>query len=267
MVTPAHAPDERAILTTIIAAEAERREIPKFSAERPEFDLDAAYRVQRAGIEHRAASGRPRVGVKLGLTSYAKQEQMGVDAPITGVLTEDMRLSPGEELRLDELIHPKVEPEIAFVFAAPLAGEDVTAAEVRAAVLSVHGAVEIIDSRYLNFDFELTDVVADNASSARYLVLPDGVAPDSVDVIAEAVTMRVGQGTPVEATGAAVMGDPYEAVAVAVRALAGRGDGIRAGELVLTGALTAAQLIEPGSTTVAEFSTLGTIQLSASATR
>lgn len=254
---------EQRIAAVLFRAEVERREIPRFTKEWPTFDLATAYRVQRSGIERREASGRNRVGIKLGLTSLAKQQQMGVSSPLTGVLTSDMELTPGEALVVADLIHPKVEPELVFVFEQDVAGPLVDAGTVRNAVRSVHAGVEIIDSRYLDFDFQLSDVIADNASSAKYLVSATGLAPDQIDVISEQVSLHLDGTLVAEATGAAVMGDPFEAVALAIRDLATRGDGVRAGETVLSGALTDAQRLSSGSTAVATFGTLGTLTLHA----
>jgi 2-oxo-3-hexenedioate decarboxylase len=254
---------EDSVARELAAAERGRREITRFTLAWEDLDLEAAYRIQGAGIRARITAGRHRVGVKLGLTSVAKQRQMGVSAPLVGILTDDMALVLGEPLHVDELIHPRVEPEIAFVMGADLVGPGATADDARAAVATVHAGIEVIDSRYRDFDFRLADVVADNASSARFVIDPVGLDPAGLDLVAEAVALSIDGGNPATATGAAVMGDPYAALALAANDLAGRADRIRAGEIVLSGALTDARTILPGQIASVAFTRLGSLALRA----
>jgi 2-oxo-3-hexenedioate decarboxylase len=252
---------EQSVAAELAAAEHERRDVERFTATWTDLTVPAGYRIQAAGIERRLAAGRRRVGVKLGLTSFAKQRQMGVDSPLVGILTDDMVLAAGADLVAGELIHPRVEPEFAFVMAADLSGADCDAGTARAAVGRVHGAIEVIDSRYRDFDFRLPDVVADNASSARFVIDPAGVDPDDVDLVNESVTLSLDGETVAQATGAAVLGDPYLALAYAAVDLATRGDGIRAGEIVLSGALTDARAVVPGTRVLASFPAIGDLPL------
>lgn len=253
---------EDAVATELLACEADRRDRVKFTDEWPELDLDTGYRIQDETLRRRLARGEAVTGVKLGLTSKAKQQRMGVDTPLVAWLTDAMVLRPGEPVPQQKLIHPRVEPEIVFVMGKRLEGPGVTAEQALAAVATVSAGAEVIDSRYRDFKFSAGDVVADNASSGAYVVSPDGVAPGGIDLVGEAVRVEV-DGEPVhEGTGADVLGHPAEALALAVNELARRGHAIEAGWTVLTGGITDAVFATPGSTVVCRFSTLGDVALS-----
>jgi 2-oxo-3-hexenedioate decarboxylase len=229
----------------------------------PELDLDAAYRIQDRALELRLERGETLVGLKLGLTSGAKQRQMGVDAPIIAWLTDAMIVPAGDPVQLDRLIHPRVEPEIAFLMGERLAGPGVTSARALAAVRSVHAAVEIIDSRYRAFRFTLPDVVADNASAAGFVLGSRAYRPDELDLAMEACLLEL-DGTVVQsATGAAILGHPAEALAFAANALAQRGRALEPGWVVLAGAMTEAVALTGGSVVRASYTHLGAIALRA----
>lgn len=243
-------------------AEATRTARGRLTREWEGLDLDTAYRVQDALVEERVAAGETVVGIKLGLTSRAKQERMGISSPLTAVLTDAYILPADVPVPLDRLIQPRAEPELVFVMGQPLRGPGVTAATALAAVDRVYGGFEIIDSRYVDYDFALPDVVADNASSAFFVVGGVGRRPDELDLALEAVVLSVGGDVVDTATGAAVQGHPAEALALAANALGGRGQEIPAGAIVLTGGLTDAIALTPGSSLAAEFTHLGTVHLS-----
>ncbi|MEZ5091279.1 2-keto-4-pentenoate hydratase [Nocardioides sp.] len=253
---------EDAVATELLACEADRRDRVKFTDEWPELDLDTGYRIQDETLRRRLARGETVTGVKLGLTSVAKQQRMGVDTPLVAWLTDAMVLQPGDPVPQDALIHPRVEPEIVFVMGERLAGPGVTAEQALAAVATVSAGAEVIDSRYRDFKFTAGDVVADNASSGAYVVSPNGVAPGEVDLAGEAVRVEVDGELVYEGTGADVLGHPAEALALAVNELSRRGHAIEAGWTVLTGGITDAVFATPGSTVVCRFSTLGDVELS-----
>ncbi|WP_062992673.1 2-keto-4-pentenoate hydratase [Nocardia anaemiae] len=247
----------------LLEAERQRRDRGPLTDEWPELDLDTAYRVQKRLIEKKVEAGEKVVGVKLGLTSRAKQERMGITSPLTAVLTDGYVLAADVPIPLDELIHPRVEPEIVFVMGKRLEGPGITAATALDAVESVHAGLEVIDSRYIDFKFTLPDVVADNASSARFLVGGKALSPKNLDLALEACVLTV-NGTVVDsATGAAVQGHPAEALALAANALAARGEVIEAGQLVLTGGLTDAVFVHAGDQIGAEFTSLGSVFVTA----
>lgn len=227
-----------------------------------ELDLSTAYEIQDETLRRRLARGERLVGVKLGLTSVAKQRTMKIDRPLVAWLTDAMALAPGHPVG-PGLIHPRAEPEIVFILQKHLEGPGITAAEALDAVGVVYAGVEVIDSRFSDFRFTLPDVVADNASAARFLLGPIGVSPVGLDLSLEACLLHVDEEVVDSATGAAVQGHPAQALAFAANTLAERGRGLEAGWTVLTGGMTDAVPILPGSSLSAEFSHLGTVMLHA----
>jgi 2-keto-4-pentenoate hydratase len=227
----------------------------------PDLTVDAAYEIQDAVLARYREAGDPVTALKLGLTSRAKQQQMNVTEPLYGWLTGSMALDVGQPLVVSELIQPRAEPEIAFILGEDLAGSAVTAADVVAATAAAAPAIDILDSRFTGYRFTLADVAADNSSAARYLIGPTLTPPAGVDLrLVGCVFSKNGElvGT---AAGAATLGDPAAAVAWAVRKLAKRGGGLRAGQAVLSGALVAAVPISPGDHVLLELDRLGSLQL------
>lgn len=243
----------------LLAAERDRRDRAPLTGEWPDLDLAAAYRVQDEILRRKCEAGERVSGVKLGLTSRAKQRRMGVDAPLTAWLTDAMALPEGAPVPLGELIHPRVEPEIVFVLGDRLEGPGMTAGRALAAVTSVHAGLEVIDSRYTDFRFTLPDVVADNASSGRYTVGAPARRPRELDLAAEECLLEVDGEVADRATGAAVLGHPAEALALAVNVLAERGRALEPGWTVLTGGMTDAVPLAPGTRVTARFAGLGTV--------
>ncbi len=245
----------------LLAAEAERRDIDALTDEWTDLDLATAYAIQDAALDRRVDRGETLVGIKLGLTSVAKQRRMGIDSPLTAWLTDAMVLPAGVQVPQERLIHPRAEPEILFVMERDLEGPGVTAPQALAAVGAVHSAVEIIDSRYRDFRFTLPDVVADNASSAALVTGPVARPSHELDLTLEPCLVEVDGAVVDSATGAAVQGHPAEALALAANSLAARGHRIEAGWLVLTGGMTDAVDVVPGGTLTFAFGNLGTIHL------
>lgn len=246
-----------------ILLEAEDRTFARGSiqAEWPGLDLATAYAAQDDALARRVARGETVTGLKLGLTSRAKQRQMGVDAPSVAWLTDAMALPAGDPVPRARLIHPRAEPEIVFVMKDRLAGPGVTATSAMAAVGHVYAGIEIIDSRYSGFRFTLADAVADNNSSGVYVTGPVGLPPKSLDLALEACLLEVDGQVVDSATGAAVLGHPGEALAFAANTLAQRGLAIEAGWTVLTGGMTDAVPVAPGARVAAHFTHLGSIAL------
>lgn len=225
----------------------------------PTLDVETAYTVQDRVVAARVDAGHPIVGVKLGLTSEAKQRQMNVAEPIYGWLTADMRVDVGAPVLCAHYGQPRVEPEIAFLLGRDLSGPGVGAAEVLAATDAVTIAVDVLDSRYAGYKFTLPDVVADNASSALYLTGSIGVPPEDLDLGLEACLVEVNGIVVDSATGAAVQGHPAEALALAANALAERGIAIEPGWIVLTGGMTDAVPVGPETVVRVHFSHLGSL--------
>ena len=183
------------VADTLLSCERGRTPRTSIAAEWPGLDLHTAYIAQDIALADRRSNGEVVTGVKLGLTSRAKQQQMGVDEPSVAWLTDAMVLPAGLPVPADRLIHPRAEPEIAFVMGRRLAGPGVTAATALAAVDVILGAIEIIDSRYSGFKFTLADAVADNDSDGcvRDAVPdPDAVTDGSVrDAVAALVAAAI----------------------------------------------------------------------------
>lgn len=246
----------------LLDAESSHTDRAPLSDDWPELDLRIAYAIQDEALQRRLRTGQQLVGIKLGLTSRAKQRRMNVNAPLTAWLTDAMVLPAGALVPQGTLIHPRAEPEIVFVMKDRLAGPGVTAATAMESVATVWSGIELIDSRYTEFRFTLPDVVADNASTGAFVTGPVGLAPHRLDLTTEACLVEV-NGTVVEsATGAAVLGHPAEALALAANELAARGRTIEPGWIVLTGGMADAVPVEPGTRVAAHFTNLGSIVIS-----
>jgi 2-oxo-3-hexenedioate decarboxylase len=245
--------------TELMRCEQQRVDRTPITDEWAGLDQAAAYAVQDEVLRRKLAAGERLVGVKLGLTSRAKQQRMNVHAPLTGWLTDAMVLPTGVPIPQDQLIHPRAEPEIVFVLGTALEGPGVTAATAMAAVDMVYGGLEIIDSRYRDFKFTLADVIADNASSAKFIIGGVSRRPEELDLALEACLLEVDGSIVDSATGAAVQGHPGEALALAANDLATRGLRLEAGWIVLTGGMTDAVFSPPGSNVAAHFTNLGSV--------
>lgn len=224
----------------------------------PELDVYTAYAIQDEALRQRRERGEHLIGVKLGLTSRAKQQRMGIDAPSLAWLTDAMVLPKGEPVPRAELIHPRAEPEIVFVLGQRLEGPGVTAETAMRAVEVVYGGIELIDSRYHDFRFTIADVIADNSSSGRFVLGPTGCGPHELDLSLEACLLEVNGEIIDTAAGAAVQGHPAEALALAANDLAKRGLAMEPGWTVLTGGMTDAVPVEPSARVAAHFTHLGT---------
>lgn len=235
--------------------------IPPLTEDHPELTIEDAYAVQDALVRLREEQGERVIGAKLGLTSRAKQRDMGIDRPIFGWLTDAMALEPGSALDVSTLVQPRAEPEIAFLLGEDLAGADTTAAHVLAATRMLVPAIEVLDSRFPDYRFAIADVIADDASAGRFALGACGAPPEGIDLgLVGCVFERNGE-LLATASGAAALGHPAAAVAWLVRSLAARGRGLRAGQVVLSGGLTSAVPVGPGDAVVARFDRLGTVEL------
>jgi 2-keto-4-pentenoate hydratase len=248
--------DVGALAERLRRAVAERTAIPQLSADHPDLDLATAYRVQR---ELRETAG-PLAGWKLGVTSRAKQAQVGVDSPVSGFLAAANALDLGEPLDTSRHVQPRCEPEIVFVLGRDLAGAHVTASDVLAAASGVAVGIEVLDSRYTDYRFTMPDVVADNTSAGCYVV-GTPVDPQGIDLRTVGVVLERNGAVTGTASGAAVLGHPAAAVAWLVRQLAATSEGLRAGEIVLSGGLTAAVPVASGDVVVASIDRLGSVEL------
>ena len=212
-------------------------------------------------VERSVAAGRKIVGRKIGLTSLAMQKMLGVNEPDFGHLFDDMMLRNGGECRVNALMIPRIEPEIAFVLSRELRGPGVTRADVIAAAEYVTPALEIIDTRIRDWKITLADTIADNASSARVVLGAEKSSPTACDLAGVGMTLEK-NGTVVEqGVGAAVLGHPAEPVAWLANKLAEFGQTLAAGSIIIPGALCRAIDATAGDLLVARFDHLGTVSV------
>jgi 2-keto-4-pentenoate hydratase len=245
---------------TLLEAVRTRKATTPFTDTR-ELDEATALQVQDAVVKARIDAGNPLMGAKLGLTSKAKMTQMKVDRPLYGWLTTDMQVDAGQTVRCADYIQPRVEPEIAFLLGRDLEGPHVSATHVLAATEAVFGAVDILDSRYAGYAFTFNDVVADNASSAGFVLGGTPLDPYGIDLRLTGCVLQKNGELVSTAAGASVMGHPAAAVAWLVRALSARGLGLEAGQIVMAGGMTEAIPVAPGDSVVASFDRLGSVEI------
>lgn len=259
--------------TTGIEAAADRLELattsgvacPPITDLVPAGDIDVAYQVQRRLTERRLAAGARIIGRKIGLTSAAVQSQVGVDRPDFGVLFQDMRYDDDELIPVGRLLAPKAEAEVAFRLGRDLADRAAATdpAAVRAAVELAFPALEIVDSRIADWKIGITDTVADNASSGVFVVGATGTPLDEVEPVDVTMRMHRGEGPEAElvsqGTGRDCLGDPLNALAWLAETLIDVGTPLRAGDIVLSGALGPMVAVAPGDVFRADIAPLGTV--------
>lgn len=236
-------------------ARLERRTVPTLSSRFSNLTRDDAYAVQAAGIELREKGGEAVVGGKLGFTSPAMQKAMGVDSPNYGWLT-DATLIHDRVVRLSELIHPKVEPEIAFLLDDDL-GPDTAPADVLEATRAVIPCLEVVDSRFDGFTFQAFDNIADNSSAGKVILGDAAAATIGIDLRTVGVVVTVDGVVADTASGAAALDDPAAAVAWMARAVADGPRSLRAGDIVISGGLTAPIDLHPDMTLRVDIDRIG----------
>lgn len=228
-------------------AETARQPVSLLSDRKPQVSLDEAYRIQWHGAALRVADGARVVGHKVGLTSVAMQEQFGIDQPDSGLLLDYMAVGTDNGFQLGDLVAPRVEGEIAFRLGSALSGANVSEKAIRDAVAETFLALEVIDSRYGFEGLTLADSVADNAACGRFVLgapVP-GLVPE---LGGEHLTLAVDGAVAASGFGRAILGDPIRSVAWLVHRLASYGTGLRAGDIVLAGAVHASLPLSAGQT-------------------
>lgn len=242
-------------------AELQAYEITKITDDYPDMTYEDAYDIQWTARAAKEARGHKIVGMKMGLTSQAKMKQMGVPNPCYGYLADYFAYGDGAQIPYDELIHPKVEAEIAFVLKDDLSGPGCHIGDVLAATDFVMPAVEIIDSRYKDFKFDLKSVIADNSSSSRYVSGGMAKKVDEVDLKTLGVVMEINGEVVQLGAGAAVLGHPATAIAMLANMMSERGEVLKAGSYILSGAITAATTVNKGDNVTVKFQDLGTLTM------
>lgn len=227
----------------------------------PDLTIDDAYEIQLAQVNHWLAQGAVIKGHKVGLTSRAMQEMLGVNQPDYGHLLDAMFFTEHDPIPVGRFLQPKIEPEIAFVLGQPLSGPGVTVAEALAAVDFVLPALEIIDSRVRDWKVTILDTIADNASSGGVVLGSSPTLPREVDL--RLVGCNLSRNGSIVQTGAggACLGTPVAALVWLANTLGARGVGLESGHVVLPGSCTAAISVDPGDVVTATFATLGSVSV------
>ncbi|MFI6364763.1 2-keto-4-pentenoate hydratase [Nocardia sp. NPDC050630] len=243
------------------AAERDRVGIDPLIARHPDIDVVDAYEIQLINIRRKLDNGAKVVGHKVGLSSLAMQQMMGVDEPDYGHLLADMEVFEDVPVETSRYLIPRVEVEVGFILGADLPGEDCTEADVLAATVAYAPSIELIDSRIKDWKIGLADTISDNASSAGFVLGAARVAPKDLDIKAiDAVLTRNGE-VIAQGRSDAVLGDPVIAVAWLARKVAGFGVRLKAGDIVLPGSCTRAIDARAGDSFHAEFAGLGSVRL------
>jgi 2-keto-4-pentenoate hydratase len=245
-------------------AEAERTRVPMspLVVAHPDIDVVDAYEIQLINIRQRIAEGAAVVGHKVGLSSEAMQKMMGVDEPDYGHLLADMEVFEDVPVVAAKYLFPRVEVEVGFLLAEDLPGAGCTEDDVLAATAAFAPSIELIDTRIRDWKIALCDTIADNASSAGYVLGQARVSPKDIDITAiDAVLTRNGE-VVAEGRSDAVLGNPVTAVAWLARKVDSFGVRLRAGDIVLPGSCTRAIDARPGDAFVADFAGLGSVRLS-----
>jgi 2-keto-4-pentenoate hydratase len=224
-------------------------------------DVASAYRIQE-GFNTARAAGTPVVGRKIGATSDAVQQQLGVFQPDFGVLFADMAYTTGDQIPMNRLLQPKAEAEIAFILGADLDRGPFDLDQCRAAVAYQVAAIEIVDSRIANWDISFADTVADNASSGLYVLSDNRFTLDQVEPVEVTMSMRIDGEEVSTGSGAACLGDPLNALSWLARRAYEFGEPLRAGQVILSGALGPMRPLHPGATVDVEITGLGTVTAS-----
>ncbi|SHF01742.1 4-oxalocrotonate decarboxylase [Lampropedia hyalina DSM 16112] len=251
----------RELADTVQHAQDHAHTIEKLTIRHPELSIADGYAVQDELRRRWQVRGERVTGFKAGLTSRAKMEQMGVHVPGFGILTNAMARPENSAIDTRELIHPRVEAEIAFVLREELRGPGHSIEDVLAATDFVIPALEVIDSRFEKFKFDLESVIADNSSSSRYASGGRPRNPRDLDLRTVGVVIEKNGEIQASGAGAAVLNHPANAIVLLLEHLAARGEYLPAGSFILTGAITEAIAVSPGDSIVARFQNMGSVSL------
>lgn len=251
----------RAFGDALYEARRTKTPIAPFTEADPELGMLDGYAIQEHLVARLLADGEEVIGYKLGLTSLPMQQLLGVDQPDFGPVFASGVYRDGAEVHMADFIAPRVEAEIGVILASDLAGPDCTAADARAATKGLCAAIEIVDSRIRDWKIKIADTVGDLASNGA-IALSDTVVPlDDLDPRLVGMVFSKNGALVATGAGAAALGDPMEAVAWLANTLAPMGVTLRAGMVIMTGALHAMTPVAAGDVAFAEFAGLGTITL------
>ncbi|BBY51371.1 2-keto-4-pentenoate hydratase [Mycolicibacterium arabiense] len=243
-------------------AERSRDPITPLTDGHPEIDVVDAYEIQLINIRQKVAEGARVIGHKVGLSSEAMQKMMGVDEPDYGHLLDDMEVFEDRPVEAGRFLYPRVEVEVGFILADDLPGEGCTEDDVLAATAAFAPSIELIDTRITDWKIKLCDTIADNASSAGWVLGSERVSPKDVDIRAIDAVLTCNGEVVAEGRSDAVLGNPVTAVAWLARKVDQFGVRLKAGDIVLPGSCTRAIDARPGDDFVARFDGLGSVHLS-----
>ncbi len=224
-----------------------------------ENDAASAYEIQQINTRHGLKQGRSISGRKIGLTSIAVQQQLGVNQPDFGVLFTDMARTEHENIDAGQLINPRIETEVAMVLGKPVTGPDITMADILRSIDYVVPALEIVDSRIEGWDISITDTIADNASSALYVLGTQKRSLTGLDLRLCGMVMENQSGPVSQGVGAACMGNPLNAVLWLARKLLEFDSPLEEGDVILSGALGPMVQVRPGDVFHARVGNLGAV--------
>jgi 2-keto-4-pentenoate hydratase len=249
------------IADELLEAERTKQGIAPITERYADLDVTDAYEIQLEVLRRKLAEGRQVIGKKVGLTSAAMQKMLGVDEPDYGHLLDDMQVADGEVVDVSSMLSPKVEAEIGFVLSKDLVGPNVTYLDVLMATKYLVPTIEIIDSRIADWKIKLVDTVADNGSSAKVVVGSKIRTIDGLDIGSIGMTLIKNDEQIATGAGAAALGHPAHAVAWLANKLHEFGIQLKAGELILPGALSGAVSVGKGDHIVAQFGSLGSVSV------
>ena len=225
-------------------------------------DLDLAYAIQNINTEHRVNAGARIVGKKIGLTSLAVQQQLGVDQPDYGVLFHDMEILNGLSVAMSEMMQPKAEAEIAFILGDDLDTDQLTILDLIHAIDFALPAIEIVGSRIENWNIKICDTVADNASASHYVLGHRPGTLDEFDMVGCSMQLHKNGTLVSEGSGAACLGSPLNATLWLANKMAALGQPLQAGELILSGAIGPMTALNTGDNIIAQIEGLGSVSVS-----
>ncbi|MDR7080225.1 2-keto-4-pentenoate hydratase [Neobacillus niacini] len=250
------------VIQLLDEAHLKHQSISPLTLQEPTLTIDDAYAIQVKRIELATMQGDRITGKKIGLTSFAMQDLLGVDQPDYGHLLESMYVEEGAAISLGQLFQPKIEGEIAFVLKEDLVGPNITVDDVLRATDYIVPSLEVVDSRIKDWKIKLEDTVADNASCGLYVLGSNKVNINNVDL--KSIHMQLIKNNQVinEGKGTDVLGDPALCVAWLANKLSEYGVTLKAGEVILSGALSAAIVVEQGDHFTAKFTQIGEVNVS-----
>jgi 2-keto-4-pentenoate hydratase len=251
--------DLDAIATDLLDAYDTGKTRPPLTTTHDGLTLDDAYAIQQLQVRRRIADGTTIIGFKVGLTSAAMQQQLGVHEPDYGHLLSDMLYPADAPIPASRFLQPRAEPEVALVLGRPLRGPRLAVSDVVNATAYALPAIEIIDSRITDWQISLIDTIADNASSGGLVLGQTPVPLTGIDLALVGCVLRRNGRIQHTGAGAAVIGSPLHAATWLANTLSARGVELAAGHVILTGSLTAAVPVSPGDTVTATLDRLGTV--------